>query len=263
MKPRLLKLCHRLLITVVRTFYEIHQQIIIDYLMLNGSATENELASLFGVHLRQLNAVCFPLKSDRIIRQTIKKQVAGNEFDIDYISLILTTKYKILKTRTAVEDKIKSAKELQGYICPNCNKEYGALDVDQVLNLNTGLLECEHCGIELEQNVKNQVSDEELTFLMKQISPIVNILREIDTCELPESWYSTSIAESTEDQNEIIVELTNDGDRKNNNDNSGHVDHSVPIWHQKSTVKRTVSDNNQPNKVLIQGDSDDEEFEEI
>eukprot|EP00835_Amoeboradix_gromovi_P006296 NODE_716_length_4828_cov_0.189258.p1 type:complete len:262 gc:universal NODE_716_length_4828_cov_0.189258:3653-4438(+) len=261
MKPELLKLCHRLIINLVRTFYDVQQQIIIDYLMLNGSATENELASLFGIHLRQLNAICFTLKSDRIIRQVIKKQVAGNEFDIDYVSLILTTKYKILKTRIAIEDRIKSAKELQGYICPSCGQEYGALDVESVLNVNTGLLQCEYCDIELDQNVKNQVSDEKLTVLMKQISPIVNILREIDGMELPESWYSTSVVE-TEDQNEVIVELTHGNEGDSVQLNSSQMDHSVPIWHQHSTVKRNAP-NDQASKVLLQTDTDEDEFEEI
>eukprot|EP00834_Sanchytrium_tribonematis_P007878 NODE_793_length_3856_cov_0.643865.p2 type:complete len:263 gc:universal NODE_793_length_3856_cov_0.643865:2487-3275(+) len=262
MHPKLLILCRQLLVQVVRTFYDKNQHIIIDYLMINNSATETALASLFGVHLRQLNAICYPLKNDKIIRQIVKKQVAGNEFDIDYVALILITKYKILQTRIAVENKIESAKELQGYICPNCGKQYGALDVAEVLNIHTNLLQCEFCDIELQQNVKNQVSDEKLTELMKQIAHIVTTLREIDTMEIPEIWFSTSVVEDTSEKQQIVVELADEGAVQNRTTTPGQIDHAVPKWHQESTVKRPISESEQPNKVLIISDSDDE-FEDV
>ena len=263
MRPELLKLCHTLLITVVRTFYDVQQQLIIDYLILNNSATENELSTLFGINSRQLNAICFHLKSDRIIRQTLKKQVAGNEFDVDFMALIYTVKYKILKTRIAIENQIKSAKELQGYVCPTCQKKYSALDVDQVLNFNTGLLECEYCDVELEQDVKNEVSDENLTLFTKQTTSIVNLLREIDLFDLPEAWYSTSILDNDQDQNDVVVELTNGEDNKRDKGDLNKIDHSVPMWHQKSTVKRASEGSTSISKVKIVTDSDEDEFEEI
>ena len=197
-----------------------------------------------------------------IVRQTLKKQVAGNEFDIDYMGLVLATKYKILRTKTAIEDKIKSSKELQGYICPKCSKEYNALDVDQVLNLNSGLLECEDCAEELEQNVKDQVSDEKLVLFMKQITPIRETLQQLDKMDLPSEWYSTStLLEYTESPNiHVQVDLKTSDDTNSPKLKEKRIENTIPLWHQASTIVKGTK----PHPTVASPDDDDsDEFEEV
>lgn len=193
--PQVLK---RLCKIVARGFYESEHAAIIT-LLTNSKypcLQEDDLSRMLGFDKKQLRQSLVRLKNEKLIKQRIHKEknsetgttLSFNYYFINYKVFVNVVKYKLDHVRKKIESEEKQAKNRPSFVCTQCEKKYSDLEVDRLLDFETGHLKCTICeGLVEEDSAEIKQSNTSRTSLARfneQMEPIFKLLRECEEMNL-------------------------------------------------------------------------------
>ncbi|PNS19456.1 Transcription initiation factor IIE subunit alpha [Sphaceloma murrayae] len=216
-------LAQTLVRTVVRAFYTTEHILIIDALNVHGTLTDSDLAHLLGMQTKALRKFCGKLKEDGLISvqpRGEKKEGAppawqthnGNSqpkerlffrdwYYINFHRAIDSIKYRLHKLSRHIEQQGASTSVRKELGCPRCKATYTTLEV---MDTQTALGEftCHRCGHTLQEEEDNEgpAENESMKRMNSQLSKIVDLMRKIDSTNVPENDAETAYA------NRVLVE---------------------------------------------------------
>ncbi|CCG84498.1 protein of unknown function [Taphrina deformans PYCC 5710] len=106
-------------------------------------------------------------------------------------------KYRIHRLVRVIEEQSKNDFESKGYVCPYCQRRYGALDVLSLVSSDGQNFECADCRSVLaddEESMESKVSQERLGRLQKQTQQLVSTLKQIDNSFVPDNDFTSALA---------------------------------------------------------------------
>ena len=195
-----MEIVHKLLSLTVRCFYDPKSIVIFDLLIRNSILSDEELALAMKDKPKEINRICYRLKTDGIIRVESRWEALENDFKkrsktsksyyfIDMAHAVNAIKFKIYKIGKIIEKKVQDQMNNLPFVCSPCNREFNALDM---LTLETNASKipiCDYCSGELVLDQKNEVSkenSERFVKFMNECKPIVDLLKMSDSLILPE-----------------------------------------------------------------------------
>lgn len=263
---------------IARLFYEGKYIIVLDMLAEEGLLRDDTISIRLHMNIRDSNKIALKLRDDKLIQSETKadpkpqginttKTITHYYYYIDFHSFVNVCKYKMLKMRLYLEERIGKEQE-QNYFCPSCMQKYKSLDFDRLLDISTGQILCEFCKSELqvEEHEQSHDSREEFSKFMEQTAEIIKLLKKTDHLSIPKFdphlWIDeaakiaiqeTTLAEISNAMEEpkviqnafnVQVSLGLDNDQKDIKSTP-----SIPHWHVHSTVtgERLTSSNLQQN----------------
>jgi transcription initiation factor TFIIE subunit alpha len=124
-------------------------------------------------------------------RKQDQRLIPKTYYYIDYKEFVDVVKWKMYKMQTNVRDKLRTDSENKGYVCQNCEKQFSPLDVLSLVDMTDNLFHCDVCDHILEENdnadnVKG--SQQNLTRLREQSQPIITLLKQTDSLQIPTSY---------------------------------------------------------------------------
>ncbi|GAB5591539.1 hypothetical protein Unana1_06439 [Umbelopsis nana] len=288
---------------VARAFYDPKYIVVLDALNKIGEQIkEEDLSISLKLTLRELHKLCAKLREDRLVRIIQKQEARAPDqravpktyYYIDYKQFVNVVKWKMYKMQTSVRDTLRTESENKGYICPNCQRTYPALDAVGLLSMTDGLFHCEDCDNVLEENDNAEnvkYSQEVLARLREQCLPIISLLKQTDSLVIPASYiirtsagadggvdtkgnggddgHELAIAQDTgASQGEIIVDLQMDNEAarraKISESNKKRQQNALPVWHQQSTISTPLTGTGDRENGNEESDSDEEDqFEAV
>ncbi|KAH8556348.1 hypothetical protein BGW37DRAFT_417077 [Umbelopsis sp. PMI_123] len=220
-----------------------------------------------------------------------QRAVPKNYYYIDYKQFVNVVKWKMYKMQTSVRDTLRTESENKGYVCPNCQRTYPALEAVGLISTTDGLFHCEDCDNVLEENDNAEnvkYSQEVLARLREQCLPIISLLKQTDSLVIParsvfsgmdgtgnikangdDSGHELAIAQDTgAGQGEIIVDLQMDNEAarraKISESNKKRQQNALPVWHQQSTISTPLKGTGDRENAPDDSDSDEEDqFEAV
>ena len=192
--PVLKRLCK----IVVRGFYESEHAAIVT-LLTNSQypcLQEDDLSRLLGFDKKQLRQSLVRLKNEKLIKQRVHKEknpetgvtLSFNYYFINYKVFVNVVKYKLDHVRKKIESEEKQAKNRPSFVCTQCEKKYSDLEVDRLLDLETGQLKCTICEGQVEEDSaeikQSNTSRTNLARFNEQMEPIFRLLRECEDMNL-------------------------------------------------------------------------------
>lgn len=193
--PSVLK---RLCKIVARGFYESEHAAVIT-LLTNSQypcLQEDDLSRLLGFDKKQLRQTLVRLKNEKLIKQRVHKEknpetgatLSFNYYFINYKVFVNVVKYKLDHVRKKIESEEKQAKNRPSFVCSQCEKKYSDLEVDRLLDLETGQLKCTICEGLVEEDYaeikQSNTSRTNLARFNEQMEPIFRLLRECEDMNL-------------------------------------------------------------------------------
>ena len=193
--PSVLK---RLCKIVARGFYESEHAAVIT-LLTNSQypcLQEDDLSRLLGFDKKQLRQTLVRLKNEKLIKQRVHKEkypetgatLSFNYYFINYKVFVNVVKYKLDHVRKKIESEEKQAKNRPSFVCSQCEKKYSDLEVDRLLDLETGQLKCTICEGLVEEDCaeikQSNTSRTNLARFNEQMEPIFRLLRECEDMNL-------------------------------------------------------------------------------
>lgn len=183
---------------VVRGFYECEHATLINILTnsIYPCVKEEDLQELLKFDKKQLRQVLMRLKSDKLIKQRIHKEkqpengttLTFNYYFINYKLFVNVVKYKLDHIRKKIESDEKQAKNRPSFLCSACHNRYSDLEVDRLLDMETGALKCTTCEGTVEEDVTDiKQANNSRTSLAKfneQMEPIFRLLRDCENLNL-------------------------------------------------------------------------------
>ncbi|RUP45848.1 hypothetical protein BC936DRAFT_147665 [Jimgerdemannia flammicorona] len=274
---------------VARAFYEPKYIVILDALnkadanttgtltaFLQRSVKDEDLALTIKVTIREIHKICGKLKEDRLLkmitrnepRKADQRAIPKTYYYIDYKQFVDVVKWKMYKMQSKVLDNLKTESENRGYICNDCKRTYGPLQVVSLVDMRDQMFHCEVCVDTVLQDNDNaksvKGSEDQLSRLREQSQPIIALLKQTDTLVIPASFVpnipgnttGTTVGQKTAGnsnerelayaqdtgagQGEIIVDLQMDNEAarkaKQEEADRKRQQNAMPIWHQRSTV---------------------------
>lgn len=192
--PILKRLCK----VVARGFYESEHAAIIT-LLTNSQypcLQEDDLSRLLGFDKKQLRQSLVRLKNEKLIKQRVHKEknpetgatLSFNYYFINYKVFVNVVKYKLDHVRKKIESEEKQAKNRPSFVCTQCEKRYSDLEVDRLLDLETGQLKCTLCEGLVEEDCveikQSNISRTTLARFNEQMEPIFRLLRDCEDLNL-------------------------------------------------------------------------------
>ena len=192
--PVLKRLCK----IVVRGFYESEHAALVT-LLTNSKypcLKEDDLIRLLGFDRKQLRQTLVRLKNDKLIKQRTHKEKnietgttsSFNYYFINYKLFVNVVKYKLDHVRKKIESEEKQSKNRPSFVCVQCSNKYSDLEVDRLLDMETGQLKCTLCeGLVEEDSAHIKQSNTSRTSLAcfnEQMEPIFRLLRECENMNL-------------------------------------------------------------------------------
>ncbi|KAG0436227.1 Transcription initiation factor IIE subunit alpha [Dictyocoela muelleri] len=184
--------------TVLRTFYEPVDIILMDILLEHLILKEPEFCSLMKVSLKEFNKKMVRLREDKLIKQESKietdidgKQILNQVFYLDFKEIRDIVRYKIHKMTRNLDEKIKKYHENESYFCEKCEKEFSILEVQSLMKNFTFF--CDECDTELVENKKLDNPHDLYYVMMKDVGMVVEMLREADKLDLQNVDYFQAI----------------------------------------------------------------------
>lgn len=257
-----------------RLFYEGKYIVVLDMLAEEGLLRDDTISIRLHMNIRDSNKIALKLRDDRLIQSEAKADSKSQEMNttktithyyyyIDFHNFVNVCKYKMLKMRLYLEERIGKEEE-QNYFCPSCMQKYKSLDFDRLLNISTGQILCEFCKTELQAEEHEQFHDtrEEFSKFMEQTVEIIKILKKTDHLSIskfdPYLWIDEAVKIAI--QETTLAEISNaieepkfipsalnvqfslglDNDQKDIKSTP-----SIPHWHVHSTItgERLISPN--------------------
>ena len=189
--PETLKRLARL---VARGFYSMEHAIIIDLLVRNACMKEDDIAELLKFDKKQLRALLNTLKIEKFTKVRMKvetdeegKTTRHNFYFINYQVFVNVVKYKLDHIRRKIEMEERDNTSRASFKCPECEKTYTDLEVDQLFDVMSGTFVCSFCQSEVEEDESAVSTKDARTLLAKfneQIQPLYELLKECDDIKL-------------------------------------------------------------------------------
>ena len=157
---------------------------------------EDDLSRLLGFDKKQLRQSLVRLKNEKLIKQRVHKEknpetgttLSFNYYFINYKVFVNVVKYKLDHVRKKIESEEKQAKNRPSFVCAQCEKKYSDLEVDRLLDFETGQLKCTICEGLVEEDCaeikQSNTSRTSLARFNEQMEPIFKLLRECEDMNL-------------------------------------------------------------------------------
>eukprot|EP00053_Salpingoeca_punica_P010128 m.91280 g.91280 ORF g.91280 m.91280 type:complete len:432 (-) comp15294_c0_seq3:302-1597(-) len=207
----------RLLRMVARGFYPASVAVALDIIIKERCVKENDLAALLQFDRKELVTTLATLHKDRLAK--FREQADPNEVQVqtdpndrkppqqynywfvDWKECFEAIRYRMMKMRKQVEDSTKYAANPKSYMCNECGKTYGDLDVAKLVDYTTGVLRCEdpYCAAELVKDDSGakaavQNSRDKMAKLNSQLTPLDKLVLECKNVVLHESLRNPDIS---------------------------------------------------------------------
>lgn len=204
----------KLILYVIKVFYEPQHLVFMNILLHNIIITDEECCKTMKLLSREFNKIVMKLREDRLIKieQKINTQDLGRDtlntvYYINYAEMRDIIKYKVMKMSEAIEKSV-DRKDDQFY-CPTCNKTYSVLDAQA--HMENFIFKCPLCKNELTENISGS-KDEGIDNkkFVQTLGPLINMLKEVEKYKIPNLDYfqiqefkNQKEKETTEKQNEV------------------------------------------------------------
>ena len=190
--PPILK---RLAKTVAYAFYEPELIVTISILTKFSCLDEDTMLERLQFDKRQMRQVLGKLKNDKLIKQrTVKeKQQESNNFNvynfyfINYKVFVNVVKYKLDHIRKKLEQEEQQARNRPSFQCQQCRKNFSDLEVDRLVDFETGDMHCSFCNGTVEEDnkhVNSYINGSSLGKFNEQMEAIFNLLKECENINL-------------------------------------------------------------------------------
>ncbi|PYH45848.1 putative transcription factor TFIIE complex alpha subunit [Aspergillus saccharolyticus JOP 1030-1] len=198
-------LANTLIRSVVRAFYETRHILVVDALFIHSVLHAEDLAFLLGMQQKDLRKLCAKLREDRLISVSTRAEIRdGSTRPVNreyyYIPLhpvVDAIKYKVSKLTSTIKAQYTPSEERKEYVCLRCSAEWTELDVLSLYSEEG--FECQNCGAILErtEDVKgtegiDRTGHEKNSKLMNQLDPMLKLLKQIDSVEVPPNDFDTA-----------------------------------------------------------------------
>ncbi|PYH85448.1 hypothetical protein BO82DRAFT_351266 [Aspergillus uvarum CBS 121591] len=198
-------LANTLIRSVVRAFYETRHILVVDALFIHSVLHAEDLAFLLGMQQKDLRKLCAKLREDRLISVSTRAEIRdGSTRPVNreyyYIPLhpvVDAIKYKVSKLTSTIKAQYTPSEERKEYVCLRCGAEWTELDVLSLYSEDG--FECQNCGAILErtEDVKgtegiDRTGHEKNSKLMNQLDPMLKLLKQIDSVEVPPNDFDTA-----------------------------------------------------------------------
>jgi transcription initiation factor TFIIE subunit alpha len=189
--------------SVVRTFYELKHVIIVDALMVHSALSVDDLHHLTGIQQKDIRKLLGKLKEDRLVSLQSRQEVkVGNQrpmhrdyYYINFHATIDAIKYRVFFLTQKVKDLYKPSDEKKDYYCPRCQAKWTQLEVlDKACP--EGFM-CHRCNGILERDeisAADRAGHQRQSKLMSQIDPFLELLKQIDSEEIPQNDFQSALA---------------------------------------------------------------------
>jgi len=210
-------LAKNLIRITARAFYSTEHVLIIDALAIHSTLTDADLAHILGMQVKGLRRLCGKLKEDGLISvqsRGEKKEGAppattygkdGNSmfkerlfyrdwYYLNYHRAIDSLKYRMWRLSRHIESLGAPTTEKKDWACPRCKSQYTDLEVmDNISPLGEFL--CHMCQHVLDPAPEDDTGENEsMKRLNDQLSRIVDIMRQIDSTDVPENDFDTALS---------------------------------------------------------------------
>lgn len=212
-----MELAQTLVRTVVRAFYSTEHILIVEALSIHGTLTDSDLAHLFGMQTKALRKFCGKLKEDGLISvqprgekkegappawshsngssQPKERLFFRDWYYINFHRAIDSIKYRLHKLSKHIEQQGASTQVRKELGCPRCKSTYTTLEV---MDTQTAMGEflCHRCHHVLQEEEDNDgpAENESMKRMNNQLSKIVDLMRKIDSANVPENDAETAYA---------------------------------------------------------------------
>ena len=204
-------LAQTLLRSTVRSFYPPEQIIIMDAVLLHSALRDDDLALLMGMQTKALRKSCSKLREDGLLsvhsrqetREGANRPFARDYYFVDTHRAIDVIKYRLKTMAKMVDDKYgQTVEEKKEYKCPRCKSAYTSMEVLDDIGPE-GIL-CKRCrhpldGIAEEENGAGNAAaagHEVQSRLNAQMMAFEDLLRRIDSAEIPENTFDDAISKA-------------------------------------------------------------------
>ncbi|CAD5226304.1 unnamed protein product [Bursaphelenchus xylophilus] len=129
------------------------------------------------------------LKVEKFVKErTISEETDGrarkvNYYYVNYKAILNVTKYKIDHMRQKLEHREQTHVQRASYMCATCHRAYDALDVQRIMNMETGELICWQCNGQVVADETAGPSEETRSSLAKfneEMAGIFSMLQQLD-----------------------------------------------------------------------------------
>ncbi|KAM3586258.1 hypothetical protein VKS41_002785 [Umbelopsis sp. WA50703] len=265
---------------VGRAFYDPKYIAVLDSLNKIGEQIkEEDLSISLKITPRELHKLCAKLKEDRLVRIIQKQEARAPDqravpktyYYIDYKQFVNVVKWKMYKMQTSVRDTLRTESENKGYVCPNCQRTYPALEAIGLQSMTDMLFHCEDCDSILEENdnAENVKYSQEVLASYIIRTSAGSDMGANNKANGADGGHELAIAQDTgAGQGEIIVDLQMDNEAarraKISESNKKRQQNALPVWHQHSTISTPITGTGDREVQDEEGDSDEEDqFEAV
>ncbi|KAF4553366.1 TFIIE alpha subunit-like protein [Elsinoe fawcettii] len=210
-----MELAQTLVRTVVRAFYTTEHILIVEALSIHSTLTDSDLAHLLGMQTKALRKFCGKLKEDGLISvqprgekkegappawshsngsaQPKERLFFRDWYYINFHRAIDSIKYRLHKLSKHIEQQGASTQVRKELVCSRCKSTYTTLEV---MDTQTAMGEflCHRCGHVLQEEEDNDgpAENESMKRMNNQLSKIVDLMRKIDSANVPENDAETA-----------------------------------------------------------------------
>ncbi|KAI1951254.1 hypothetical protein LOZ57_001809 [Ophidiomyces ophidiicola] len=190
---------------VARAFYETRHILVIDALFIHSVLHAEDLALLLGMQQKDLRRLCGRLREDRLIavhsrpelREGQTRPVNREYYYIPLHPVIDAIKYRVSRLTSTIKTQYTPSAERKEYICLRCQAEWTQLEV--LGHVGPEGFECQRCGHLLSGTDEIQggagadrTGHEKNSKLMAQLDPMLKLLKQIDSVEVPPNDFDTA-----------------------------------------------------------------------
>ena len=259
-----MEVLNELVQVVSRLFYEEQHVIIMDIMLLDRVLLDEIIAHKIKLIPREASKFIAKLKDDHMLSVLVRnektpegKTLTRSYYYIDYKKFVDMVKFKIYKIRKNLESMMTNETENKSYFCPSCDKSFGLLEVDSLIDPSTFLFHCDFCSTELQEKVKvKSQSEADLNHkrFMEQCGSIIELLKQTEKITLPlfvpSVWLDSAVGKEAnipKENTAIRVKKlakpqigptskisVHFGEASMKNDNVPAA--KLPEWHTRSTV---------------------------
>ncbi|CAD5218770.1 unnamed protein product [Bursaphelenchus okinawaensis] len=178
-----------LCLLLTKTFYTLPHYVVLDYVQKLGCVKEDRLRDILKLEPKTLRGLIVTLKVDKFLKErTIAEETDGrsrkvNYYHVNYKAILNVTKYKIDHMRQRLEHREQTHVQKASYVCSTCKRCYDALDVQRIMNMETGELMCWQCNGQVVPDETAGPSEETRSSLAKfndEMAAIFSMLQQLD-----------------------------------------------------------------------------------
>lgn len=184
----------RLLRYIIRGFYGMQHALVIEMLIHHPCVKEDDVLGLLQFERKQLRSLLSTLKMDKFlkVRMRVETDADGrtmrhNYYFINYSVFVNVVKYKLDLMRRRIETEERDSTSRASFKCPQCEKAFTDLQVNELLDIMTGQLCCTFCQTEVEEELSAQSRTDARTLMAnfnEQLEPIFSLLKEVEDVKL-------------------------------------------------------------------------------